>query len=195
MMPLTVLKVRFESNMYTSSANASPLRLLDVQGSSAKNPYAGLFTATKEIARTEGLRGFFKGAGTTVIRDAPYAGIYLGFYEGSKTMLSSATAPVGAEQNVSGGASALVNFCSGALAATLATTMTNPPDVVKTRLQLEPEKYKNAVQAVRLLLKEEGLASLWGGLGLRVSRKALSSALAWTVYEEAVRRAATLWSV
>lgn len=195
MMPITVLKVRFESNIYTNStlpaAGTVPNRM---NGTMQKNPYAGLITATREIARSEGLRGFFKGAGATAARDAPYAGIYVGFYEASKSVLSPAVTPWNAARDASSSTSALVNFSSGALAATLATTVTNPPDVVKTRLQLMPEKYTNTFQTVRLLIKEEGLASLWGGLGLRVGRKALSSALAWTVYEEAVRRATAIWT-
>ena len=193
MMPITVLKVRFESDIYTSSPVATR-GVLRERGSTQKNPYTGLWTATREIARTEGLRGFFKGAGSTAIRDAPYAGIYLGFYEASKSVLAPAIAPRGTAVDASSSTSALVNFSSGALAAALATTITNPPDVVKTRLQLMPDKYINGFQTIRLMVKEEGLASLWGGLGLRVSRKALSSALAWTVYEEAVRRASAIWN-
>jgi solute carrier family 25 protein 38 len=45
------------------------------------------------------------------------------------------------------------------------------------------------VTAARKMLAEEGVRSMWDGLGLRMSRKALSSALAWTVYEELIRRA------
>jgi hypothetical protein len=35
----------------------------------------------------------------------------------------------------------------------------------------------------------DGLRSLFGGLGIRMARKAISSALAWTVYEELILRA------
>lgn len=189
MMPITVLKVRFESNMYTVGPTATGAST----GPQHNNPYSGLMTGLREIARTEGIRGFFKGAGATAVRDAPYAGLYLGFYESSKSVLSSVVSPINTAHDISSSRSALVNFSSGAFAAILATTITNPPDVVKTRLQLMPQKYTNAFQTVKLMLKEEGLVSMWSGLGLRVSRKALSSALAWTVYEEAVRRAAAVW--
>jgi len=39
----------------------------------------------------------------------------------------------------------------------------------------------------------EGVRSLFDGLGLRMGRKAISSALAWTVYEELIRRAEVRW--
>jgi solute carrier family 25 protein 38 len=38
------------------------------------------------------------------------------------------------------------------------------------------------------MLKEDGVKAFFDGLGLRMGRKALSSALAWTVYEELIGR-------
>lgn len=177
MMPVTVLKVRYESTLYSSSYST-----------------LGLLGSARSIARTEGLRGFFAGAGATAVRDAPYAGLYVAFYEWGKKGLAGLVVNVPSEGDIqevkqSATSSASINFTSGALAATLATAATNPPDAVKTRLQLYPGKYRNGVQAVKVMLREEGWRSLFDGLGLRVARKALSSALAWTVYEELVRRA------
>ena len=88
---------------------------------------------------------------------------------------------------------ASINFASGVLAAGLATAITNPFDAVKTRLQLMPEQYTNMVQAANSMVKQEGLRSLFDGLALRMGRKAMSSALAWTLYEEIIRRAGARW--
>jgi solute carrier family 25, member 38 len=52
-----------------------------------------------------------------------------------------------------------------------------------------PTKYGNMVRATRTMLKEDGLKAFFDGLGLRIGRKAISSALAWTVYEELISRA------
>lgn len=171
LMPMTVIKVRYESNYYA---------------------YKSLPSAISSIFRGEGLRGFFTGFGATAIRDAPYAGLYVVFYEGSKTWLnqtfSTNTTGVDATSpapvfNLSG---TTINALSGVVAATTATAMTNPFDAVKTRLQLMPQRYGNMVKATRLMLKEDGMRSFFDGLGLRMGRKALSSALAWTVYEELI---------
>lgn len=171
MMPITVIKVRYESNLYS---------------------YKSLLGAGSAIFKHEGLKGFFSGFGATAVRDAPYAGLYVVFYEQSKRRLSQlkdATA-LGEMKTTS---SAPINFASGVLAAGLATAITNPFDAVKTRLQLMPGKYANMMQASRQMVREEGLRSLFGGLGLRMGRKAISSALAWTLYEELVRRAEGKW--
>lgn len=87
------------------------------------------------------------------------------------------------------GTAAAMNASSGVIAAGLATAITNPFDAVKTRLQLMPAKYGNMVKATRTMLKEDGLKAFFDGLGLRMGRKAISSALAWTVYEELIGRA------
>lgn len=179
MMPITVLKVRYESNLYA---------------------YTSLLSASRDIFRTEGIRGFFAGFGATAVRDAPYAGLYVLFYEMSKRRLSSLTTRIDSQRSsgdattkLSSSASLGINFMSGVLAAGLSTTVTNPFDAIKTRLQLMPGKYGNMAKAAKRMLKEDGVRSLFDGLGIRIARKAMSSALAWTVYEELIRRAEGQW--
>jgi len=169
MMPVTVIKVRYESDYYA---------------------YRSLYGAGRDIVRTEGMRGLFSGFGATAARDAPYAGLYVLLYEQLKRRFASVSAPNGDVPT----ASSSINFVSGGLAAGLATTITNPFDAVKTRLQLMPGKYGNMLRAVSLMVREDGMRSLFGGLGLRIGRKALSSALAWTVYEELILRAENHWA-
>ncbi|KLJ09575.1 solute carrier family 25 member 38 [Blastomyces silverae] len=187
MMPVTVIKVRYESDYYA---------------------YRSVWGAGRDIVRSEGFRGLFSGFGATAIRDAPYAGLYVVFYEqlkktldslgfGASTTTTPSTPgqPIGQDNSKTQlvPSSISVNFVSSALAAILATAITNPFDVVKTRLQLMPNKYRNMVHAVRLMLCEDGVRSLFGGLGLRMGRKAISSALAWTVYEELILKAEKKW--
>ena len=97
--------------------------------------------------------------------------------------------PGAVEKAMAGSTSAGINFGSGILAAGLATAITNPFDSIKTRIQLQPGVYRNMFHAARKMVGEEGVKCLFDGLGLRMGRKALSSALAWTLYEELIRRA------
>lgn len=171
MMPVTVLKVRYESDYYA---------------------YRSLYGAGRDIVRTEGVRGLFSGFGATAARDAPYAGLYVVLYEQLKRYLASLSSPLSGDGLITSSSS--INFVSGGLAAGLATATTNPFDAVKTRVQLMPGKYGNMLRALKLMIREDGVRSLFGGLGLRIGRKALSSALAWTVYEELVLRAENQWT-
>lgn len=184
-MPVTVIKVRYESDFYA---------------------YKSLSSASSSIYKSEGIRGFFSGFGVTAVRDAPYAGLYVVFYEASKSYLSrifsttTSTAPRLLDDTRAQSATrkthivpaASINAMSGVLAAASATAITNPFDAVKTRLQLMPQKYGNMLKATRLMLREDGIRGFFDGLGLRMGRKAVSSALAWTVYEELIRRAERL---
>ncbi|KAI9598364.1 mitochondrial carrier domain-containing protein [Syncephalis fuscata] len=158
-MPLTVAKARFESSTFA---------------------YRNLWQAFRHIASREGVRGLFLGFGVTALRDAPYAGLFLFFYEGSKSNVFNT------ERNrLSISAN---NLISGMAAGLLATTITQPFDLVKTRVQVQPDVYRNAWSATQLILQQEGWRGFFDGLILRISRKAVSSALTWTVYEETVRR-------
>ena len=177
LMPVTVVKVRYESSLYG---------------------YRSLGQAAAHVLHDAGPRGFFAGAGATAARDAPYAGLYVLFYEQAKHSLAAllllppaagTAAADGGGGMADGRTAAAVNFASGVLAAGVATAVTNPFDAVKTRLQLEPRRYGNMVRAARKMVADEGWRCLADGLGLRMGRKAMSSALAWTVYEEAIRRA------
>ena len=174
LMPMTVIKVRYESNLYS---------------------YRSLWEATTGILKTEGIRGFFSGLGATAIRDAPYAGLYVLFYEQTKQRLGALLYEMAAHpmNGMSTSQSTTTNFLSGILAAGFATALTNPFDAVKTRLQLLPAKYGNMVRASKMMLRDEGVKSLFQGLGLRIGRKAMSSALAWTLYEEMIRKAELGW--
>lgn len=178
MMPVTIIKVRYESSLYS---------------------YKSLWGAATAIFQSEGIKGFFSGFGATAIRDAPYAGLYVLFYEQAKRRFSQLreVAPtvdtLGLQGGMTSSKSVSINFLSGILAAGFATAITNPFDAIKTRLQLMPGRYGNMIKAGQRMIKEDGFKSLFDGLGLRMGRKAISSALAWTLYEELVRRAEVRW--
>lgn len=169
LMPLTVIKVRFESSRYS---------------------YKTMLAAASDIYKTGGSRGFFVGFGATAIRDGPYAGTYVLLYEGLKKRL--ARIPKAASAARGGGDAptrdaAVINFTSAIVAGSMCSLLSNPFDAIKTRIQLEPRLYTNMMQACRMMVQAEGLRSLFDGLALRMTRKALSSALAWTAYEELIR--------
>ncbi|OTA02770.1 Mitochondrial substrate carrier [Trichoderma parareesei] len=174
MMPLTVIKVRFESSLYS---------------------YPSMWAAVRDIHRSHGLRGFFSGFGATAIRDGPYAGMYVSIYEMLKKRLASLASGGSRSSSSAEGSRAMtasvassVNFVSAISAGAACSAISNPIDVCKTRIQLQPQRYRNLFHAGYRMVVEEGFGSLWRGLALRMSRKALSSALSWTIYEELIRR-------
>ncbi|KAF9405631.1 hypothetical protein BGZ94_003446 [Podila epigama] len=163
MMPATVIKVRYESNLYNYKS------------------MSGAFTS---IFRTEGLRGLWAGFGATAMRDAPLAGLYVLFYEQSKVRLGEWTQGPDSMFNLR---PPTIHMISGVVAGGLSTTLTHPFDMLKTRMQLKPAEYRNVLQAARKVMMEEGAVGFLDGILVRTIRKSIHSAISWTVYEEVVR--------
>ena len=77
---------------------------------------------------------------------------------------------------------------SGALAPALAAVVTNPADVVKTRIQVQksnPElfAYDGAIDCFLKILKHEGPAALFDGVSGRVGWLAPRCAIAITAFQ------------
>ena len=111
--------------------------------------YSSTFQALRAIVRKEGFRGLTVGLGPTLVRDVPFSGLYLMFYEHLKTMAPD-------EMKVSHGSS--VHFSCGVMAGFLASLVTQPADVIKTRLQLSRENNKSIPGVIRQVYQQQGLA-------------------------------------
>ncbi|KAI0751651.1 solute carrier family 25 member 38 [Daedaleopsis nitida] len=162
--PFSVIKARYESSYYS---------------------YGSLSEAFFGLIRS-GPSEIFRGAIASSLRDAPYAGIFVVFYEHIKSSLSSAafSAPNSAAIAVPFSLSTAVNSVSAASAGALATLATQPFDVLKTKMQVRSEtKYRGVVSTVRAIWKQRGIAGFFDGATLRASRKIFSSAIGWAVYE------------
>lgn len=73
---------------------------------------------------------------------------------------------------------------AGGFAATL---VTQPFDMLKTRIQLDPSRYRNFGVSLVKIIQNEGFRGLFSGMLPRLLRKSFSSAISWTVYEEIIR--------
>ncbi|XP_078515312.1 mitochondrial glycine transporter isoform X2 [Lissotriton helveticus] len=154
LLPITVVKTRYESGKFG---------------------YRSVFGALNNIYRTEGTRGLFSGLTATLLRDAPFSGIYLMFYTQTKRILPEEQDPAFAP---------LVNFGCGVLAGVLASVVTQPADVIKTHMQLSPERYSWSGQAIAVIFKDSGILGFFRGGVPRALRRTLMAAMAWTVYEQ-----------
>uniref|UniRef100_A0A8D0HU17 Mitochondrial glycine transporter n=1 Tax=Sphenodon punctatus TaxID=8508 RepID=A0A8D0HU17_SPHPU len=155
MLPMTVVKTRYESGKYG---------------------YESVFGALRNIYQTEGGRGLFSGLTATLLRDAPFSGIYLMFYTQTKK--------VSPHDQLDPALSPLVNFSCGIFAGILASLATQPFDVIKTHIQLSPDKYRWTGEAIAFIFKDYGVTGFFRGGVPRALRRTLMAAMAWTVYEQ-----------
>ncbi|KAJ1666127.1 hypothetical protein IW140_001846 [Coemansia sp. RSA 1813] len=117
-----------------------------------KNAFDGLI----RIAREEGGGGLFKGAIPNVSRAMLMTGAQLCSYDAFKQLLLSTP-------YFSDGLP--LHFSASFLAGFVATTITSPFDVVKTRIMNAgpASPYKNLLQAMAVIAKEEGPLALYKG--------------------------------
>ncbi|KAM9324730.1 mitochondrial glycine transporter [Gastrophryne carolinensis] len=159
MLPFTVVKTRYESGKYG---------------------YKSVFGALGNIYRSEGPRGLFSGITATLLRDAPFSGIYLMFYmQGKRCVLYN---------NIDSMFTPLMNFVCGIIAGILASMTTQPADVVKTHMQLSPDRYRWTGQAAFYIYQNYGLIGFFNGGLPRALRRTLMAAMAWTVYEQMMEK-------
>jgi len=164
--PVSVVKTRFE-------------------GLGTASQYKGTAHALFHIAKHEGIRGLFSGFITTVLRDAPYSGISYLVYDQSKTKLKAAiSAP-----------DPVINLLAAGFGGVVATLITHPQDVLKTRLQISPvhnsSQFWRSFPLIKEMYHQEGVAGFYKGLVPRLLRRPLFAAISWVVYEEVV--ALSIW--
>nr|GMD81589.1 adenine nucleotide transporter BT1, chloroplastic/mitochondrial-like [Ipomoea batatas] len=111
----------------------------------------------QNIMKNEGWKGLFSGNLVNVIRVAPSKAIELFVYETFKKRL---TAKPDEQPRLPGPASLI----SGAVAGISSTLCTYPLELLKTRLTLQRGVYKNVLDALVKIVKEEGPAELYRGL-------------------------------
>ncbi|XP_003702984.1 mitochondrial glycine transporter isoform X1 [Megachile rotundata] len=159
LIPITVVKTRFESEVYK---------------------YNSIGEALKLIYKQEGVRGLSRGLVPTLLRDAPFSGLYLMFY----TELKSLVIETDSSCNKS---LAVTHFSCGILAGIFASIVTQPADVIKTKMQLYPSEFKGVFYSVFRIYEKYGVLGYFKGIVPRMLRRTLVTAMAWTVYEEVTK--------
>lgn len=76
-----------------------------------------------------------------------------------------------------------IYFSCGVLAGVCASLITQPADVIKTKMQLYPNEYNNFYKACSFIYNKYGVLGYLKGIVPRMIRRTLMTAMAWTVYE------------
>lgn len=174
----------------------TPMELLKIQCQDAGRTAVGrnlsdqqrpsALKVAKELIRTNGFFGLYKGISATLVRDISFSMVYFPLFANLSTLnVINDIIPGAAE---SGDNSVFwVNFTAGCIAAGTAAFLVNPADVVKTRLQLintsaGEERYFGMRQAFVDIYRKEGPKAFLKGAGCRVMYIAPLFGIAQTVY-------------
>jgi solute carrier family 25 uncoupling protein 8/9 len=167
--PLDTAKVRLQLQKNVA-ADAAP-------------KYRGLLGTAATIAREEGAAALWKGIVPGLHRQCIYGGLRIGLYEPVKSFYvgKDHVGDVPLTKKIAAG------FTTGAIAISIA----NPTDLVKVRLQAEgklapgaPRRYAGAMDAYAKIVRQEGFAALWTGIGPNVARNAIINAAELASYDQ-----------
>lgn len=204
--PIEMFRTRLQassSNHHTRSAGTRAL-------------YVDTLNSLKDLTRSQGYSSLWRGLTLTLWRDVPFSGLYWWGYETIHRMLKQSrtrtwgmTLPEGSSHSASSydlqenhTTTLLDSFMAGAASGAIASVVTMPFDVGKTRQQviqhsgdligasgavkaqaaLSPEE-RSMPRFLWHIFRHEGLAGLWRGTTARVLKVAPACAIMISSYE------------
>ncbi|PCH39799.1 S-adenosylmethionine transporter [Wolfiporia cocos MD-104 SS10] len=162
--PTEVIKTRMQTSTY---------------GSLARSSLAG----ARRVLADEGIRGFYRGFGSTIMREIPFTSLQFPLYELLKSRLAKATG----QKSLPAYQAAVCGSIAGGVAA----AFTTPLDVLKTRVMLDMrDSSKSAMPSLPARFMQiyttEGIRALFSGVVPRTLWISAGGAVFLGVYEWAV---------
>jgi solute carrier family 25 protein 39/40 len=168
----------------------SPLELVRTKMQSQKMALSQIREGLRNTVRSYGILGLWKGYSATLYRDVPFSAIYWPFYEAFRNALVS-------DEHLFGS-----SFVAGILAGSIASTVTLPMDVIKTRRQIQwgetflfngknggqqqqqqRAKAPTTLTLAREIVAAQGMKGLFTGLTPRILKVAPACAIMISSYE------------
>lgn len=149
--PMELLKIQLQDAGRVTAASGANL---------AKTKLSAL-SITRELIRTKGVFGLYKGTGATMLRDVLFSVVYFPLFANLNA--------VGPKKYPGSTESVFWwSFISGCASGSISAAFVNPADVVKTRLQLlnkgaSEQSYNGIVDAFKSIFKNEGPSAFFKG--------------------------------
>jgi len=141
---------------------------------SAEPKYKGLFHGIYTIFKQSGVKGVYKGALPTVLKQSTNQGTRFLVYAETRNFLDRFF-----------NSSMLKDFIAGFLAGVCSVFVNNPVDVIKTQMQgLEAQKYKGTIDCFMTILRNEGVRGFYKGVTPRLMRVSLDVSITFTVFNQ-----------
>ncbi len=142
--------------------------------------YNNTIDCLTKVLKQEGITSLYIGLGPTLFRNCVWNTVYFGTMHFLKKQLPTPDSQI---------MNTAQTLLTGFFGAVFATCFNAPFDVVKSRFQSqltipgEPVKYKNTIQSLMLIYKEEGLSACYKGFKPKAIRMGLGGAVAMASFE------------
>jgi len=147
---------------------------------SAYGPLASSLDSARMVLHTDGLKGFYRGFGITVMREIPFSAIQFPLYE----LLKRGAASILGRKPLRAYEAAICGTIAGGSAA----AFTTPLDVLKTRIMLDQRNQTHAshpsmLRRLQTIYTTEGINALFAGVLPRTIWIGAGGAVFLGVYE------------
>ncbi|XP_065055702.1 kidney mitochondrial carrier protein 1-like [Rhopilema esculentum] len=163
--PIDTTKTRLQVQGQVINTSLSELR------------YRGMLHAMYKISKEEGIRSLYNGLAPALLRQATYGTIKIGLYHGIKGMLVQNPE----EETL------LYNMVAGIGAGAISSSLCNPTDVLKVRLQANTQGtidvQKGMLSMFADIYRKEGLRGLYRGVGPTAQRASVIAGVELPVYD------------
>ncbi|KAE9411051.1 mitochondrial carrier [Gymnopus androsaceus JB14] len=138
----------------------------------------GFLDAVKHVWKAEGMRGLWKGAGTTLVIGVPSSTSYMLTYDHLLKVVLPPLLPA-----------PVVPLIAGVLARGVISSVASPLEMIRTNLQStplsanNPHTLRSVLSSIRSLVRAQGMPVLWRGLSATLWRDIPFSGFYWASYE------------
>ncbi|XP_028985661.1 probable mitochondrial glutathione transporter SLC25A40 [Betta splendens] len=168
-----------------SATVISPLELIRTKLQAQKQSYGELTVCIRSAIENEGWLSLWRGLGPTLLRDVPFSALYWYNYEKGKSWLC--------EWYNTREPTFTITFLSGAVSGSIASIVTLPFDVVKTRRQVELGEQQakhlshqvssSTLSVMKRIVAQVGFGGLFTGFLPRLIKVAPACAIMISTYE------------
>uniref|UniRef100_A0A8C6KTR2 Solute carrier family 25 member 30 n=1 Tax=Nothobranchius furzeri TaxID=105023 RepID=A0A8C6KTR2_NOTFU len=136
--------------------------------------YRGMLHAMLRVGREEGLRALYSGIAPAMLRQASYGTIKIGTYQSFKRLLVDRPEDE----------TLLTNVSCGVLSGVISSSIANPTDVLKIRMQAQGNVIQGSMMGNFIhIYQEEGTRGLWKGVSLTAQRAAIVVGVELPIYD------------
>ncbi|CAE6431743.1 hypothetical protein ACGC1H_001355 [Rhizoctonia solani] len=177
---ISSLAVAYPSHATLAGQSESMVCLWD--GTWRSERVKGFWDAVMKVSRAEGVSGLWKGVGTSLTIAVPASTAYMLTYDYLNQSLPVLQA-----------APLLTPLTAGIAARTTVASIVSPLELVRTRLQSTPispgipHTMKTVLDGIQKMVANDGLRTLWRGLGPTLWRDVPFSGIYWAGYENGKR--------